>query len=81
VKICVLSILWEVKTMTRNDAVNTVINGMMFGDSNMSKFVEALKMLSRDEIEQVSLSVNRQANLISSFRKREVQNGKETFTP
>ncbi len=66
--------------MTRNDAVNTVINGMMFGDSNMSRFVEALKMLSRDEIEKVSLSVNRQANLISSFRSREAKNGQETFT-
>lgn len=65
--------------MTRNEAVNTVINGIMFGDSNITMFVEALKMLSRDEIEKVSLFVNRQSNLISSFRRREVQNGKETF--
>ncbi|MBI5749786.1 MAG: hypothetical protein HZA00_11750 [Nitrospinae bacterium] len=67
--------------MTKNEAVNTIINGIMFADYEMRKFVEALKMLSKDEIEKVSLSVNREAKLISSFMEREVQNGKETFTP
>jgi hypothetical protein len=69
--------------MTKNDAVNTVINGMMFGDSNISnisRFIEALKMLSRDEIEKVSLSINKQAKLISSLKGKEVHNGEEAFT-
>lgn len=47
--------------MTKNEAVNTVINGIMFADYEIRKFVDALKMLSKDEIEKVSIAIEQKS--------------------
>lgn len=69
--------------MTKNEAVNTVINGIMFADYEIRKFVDALKMLSKDEIEKVSIAIEQKSRtdkteshlpsfFLSSLGKKEV---------
>ena len=59
--------------MTKNEAVNTVMNGIMFADYEIRKFVDALKMLSNDEIEKVSIAIEQKSktgkteSLLTSF--------------
>ena len=59
--------------MTKNEAVNTVMNGIMFADYEIRKFVDALKMLSKDEIEKVSIAIEQKSktgkteSLLTSF--------------
>ncbi len=52
--------------MTKNEAVNTVINWIMFADYEIRKFVDALKMLSRDEIEKVSIAIEQKSSKTES---------------
>ncbi|MBI3584871.1 MAG: hypothetical protein HY096_13125 [Nitrospinae bacterium] len=52
--------------MTKNEAVNTIINGIMFADYEMRKFVDALKMLSKDEIEKVSIAIEHKSGKAES---------------
>ncbi len=67
--------------MTKNEAVNTVMNGIMFADYEIRKFVDALKMLSKDEIEKVSIAIEHKSGktespltsfFLSSLGKKEV---------
>jgi hypothetical protein len=64
--------------MTKNDAVYTVMNGIMFGNSNIRRFVDALKILSKEEIDKVSQAIDKRTKSISSFAQKGVQNEKET---
>ena len=52
--------------MTKNEAVNTVMNGIMFADYEIRKFVDALKMLSKDEIEKVSIAIEHKSSKTES---------------
>ena len=52
--------------MTKNEAVNTVMNGIMFADYEIRKFVDALKMLSKDEIEKVSIAIEQKSGKTES---------------
>lgn len=52
--------------MTKNEAINTVINGIMFADYEIRKFVDALKMLSKDEIEKVSIAIEQKSGKTES---------------
>ena len=52
--------------MTKNEAVNTVMNGIMFADYEIRKFVDALKMLSKDEIEKDSIAIEQKSGKTES---------------
>lgn len=45
--------------MTKDKAVHIVVEGITYGDYKGKKFVEALKMLSGDEIEKVYLAIKK----------------------
>lgn len=53
--------------MTRNYAVHIVLRGISFRDCNVGDFFEALKMLSKDELEKVYLVMERQSLNDSHF--------------
>ena len=52
--------------MTKNEAVNTVMNGIMFADYEIRKFVDALKMIYKNEIEKVSIAIEQKSSKTES---------------
>lgn len=53
--------------MTRDHAVHIVLRGIGFRDCNAAEFFEALKVLSKDELEKVYLEMERQSLNDSHF--------------